>query len=54
VMANFMPHNTRSNAVLRRLGFIVEGYARDYLFVNGTWRDHVLTSLTNQDWKPLD
>ena len=54
VMANFMPHNVRSNAVLRRLGFTVEGYARDYLYVNGAWRDHVLTSLTNQDWKPPD
>ena len=54
VMANFMPHNTRSNSVLRRLGFTVEGYARDYLYVNGAWRDHVLTSLTNDDWKPLD
>ncbi len=41
VMANFMPHNVRSNAVLRRLGFTVEGYARDYLYVNGAWRDHV-------------
>jgi [ribosomal protein S5]-alanine N-acetyltransferase len=54
VMANFMPHNARSNAVLRRLGFTVEGYARDYLYVNGAWRDHVLTSLTNHEWKPLD
>ena len=54
VMANFMPHNMRSNAVLRHLGFVVEGYARDYLYVNGAWRDHVLTSLTNHDWKPLD
>ena len=54
VMANFMPHNVRSNAVLRRLGFAVEGYARDYLYVNGAWRDHVLTALTNHDWKPLD
>ena len=33
---------------------LVEGYARDYLYVNGAWRDHVLTSLTNHDWKPLD
>jgi ribosomal-protein-alanine N-acetyltransferase len=54
VMANFMPHNIRSNAVLRRLGFTVEGYARDYLFVDGEWRDHVLTSLTNPNWKPPD
>ena len=52
VMANFMPHNRRSNAVLRRLGFTVEGYARDYLFIDGEWRDHVLTSLTNPRWHP--
>jgi ribosomal-protein-alanine N-acetyltransferase len=54
VMANFMPHNLRSNAVLRRLGFTVEGYARDYLYVDGAWRDHVLTSLTNPNWKARD
>jgi len=54
VMANFMPHNLRSNAVLRRLGFTVEGYARDYLYIDGAWRDHVLTSLTNPNWRPPD
>jgi ribosomal-protein-alanine N-acetyltransferase len=54
VMANFMPQNIRSNAVLRRLGFTVEGYARDYLYIDGAWRDHVLTSLTNPDWTPPD
>ena len=54
VMANFMPHNIRSNAVLRRLGFTVEGYARDYLYVGGAWRDHVLTSLSNPRWRPPD
>jgi ribosomal-protein-alanine N-acetyltransferase len=54
VMANFMPHNARSNAVLRRLGFTVEGYARDYLYIDGAWRDHVLTSLTNPSWTPRD
>lgn len=50
LMANFQPTNVRSNRVLRRLGFTVEGYARDYLYVDGAWRDHVLTSLTNPDW----
>ena len=29
------------------------GYARDYLFVGGGWRDHVLTSLVNPTWRPL-
>jgi len=47
IMANHLPYNQRSGALLRRLGFIPEGYARDYLFIDGTWRDHVMTALTN-------
>lgn len=47
LMANYSPTNARSAAVLRRLGFTIEGIAKDYLFINGAWRDHVLTSLTN-------
>jgi ribosomal-protein-alanine N-acetyltransferase len=31
---------------LQRLGFRVEGLARNYLYINGAWRDHVLTALT--------
>ena len=49
IMANYMPTNARSGKLLRRLGFIVEGYARDYLFINGSWEDHILTSLTNPE-----
>jgi ribosomal-protein-alanine N-acetyltransferase len=30
----------------------VEGYARDYLLINGRWEDHVLTGIVNPDWKP--
>jgi ribosomal-protein-alanine N-acetyltransferase len=47
IQANYVPTNERSGRVLRSLGFVVEGYARDYLFIGGTWRDHVLTALTN-------
>lgn len=49
IMAAYMPHNQRSAALLRRLGFTVEGVARDYLYIAGEWRDHVLTSLINPD-----
>ncbi|MDB5099694.1 MAG: ribosomal protein alanine N-acetyltransferase [Cyanobacteria bacterium RYN_339] len=52
IQANYMPHNRRSGGLLRRLGFVVEGYARDYLYLNGAWEDHVLTSLTNPRWLP--
>jgi ribosomal-protein-alanine N-acetyltransferase len=51
IMANYMPHNQRSGSVLKRLGFVVEGYARDYLLINGQWQDHILTSLTNPNWQ---
>jgi ribosomal-protein-alanine N-acetyltransferase len=44
-----VPTNERSGRLLRRLGFVVEGYARDYLFIGGQFRDHVLTSLTHPD-----
>lgn len=49
IMANYMPNNARSAAVLRRLGFTIEGTAKQYLFLAGAWQDHVLTSLTNPD-----
>ena len=49
IMANYIPGNTRSAKLLERLGFEIEGYARDYLFINGAWRDHVLTARINRD-----
>jgi [ribosomal protein S5]-alanine N-acetyltransferase len=52
IEANHLPGNARSAAVLRRLGFRKEGRARDYLLIAGRWQDHVLNSLTNDDWKP--
>ena len=54
ITANYMPRNQRSGNVLRRLGFVVEGYARDYLLINGRWEDHILASLTNLHWQNVD
>lgn len=51
LMANYMPRNIRSGNLLKRLGFVAEGLARDYLLIQGEWRDHVLTSLTHPHWK---
>ena len=50
VQANHLPENTRSAALLARLGFTREGLAKDYLFIDGAWRDHVLNALTNREF----
>jgi [ribosomal protein S5]-alanine N-acetyltransferase len=47
IAANYMPVNSRSAALLRRLDFVIEGYAREYLFIDGAWRDHVLSARLN-------
>ena len=52
VEATYQPVNERSGRVLRKLGFVVEGYARDYLYINGTWTDAIFTSITNAAWQP--
>jgi ribosomal-protein-alanine N-acetyltransferase len=51
IMANHLPENTRSANVLKRLGFQVDGLAKEYLLIHGAWRDHVLNSLVNSNWR---
>jgi [ribosomal protein S5]-alanine N-acetyltransferase len=50
VQANARPENTRSLALLARLGFEREGLAREYLFIDGAWQDHVMTALRAPGW----
>ena len=47
VMANYIPENERSGRLLARLGFEKEGMAKNYLHINGVWRDHILTAKIN-------
>jgi len=50
LQAAYRPENQRSARVLERLGFVTEGLSRKYLFIDGRWRDHVLTALINPNW----
>lgn len=45
IKASHLPENERSARALRRLGFCTEGYARDFMKIDGRWRDNVLTAL---------
>jgi len=52
VQAAVRPENGRSLNLLRRLGFAEEGLARDYLFIDGAWRDHRLLAVINPAFTP--
>ncbi|MCJ2375229.1 ribosomal protein S5-alanine N-acetyltransferase [Vibrio sp. ZSDZ34] len=54
ISASYMPRNKRSEAVLQHHQFEKEGFAKDYLLINGQWEDHVLTSLVNPHWLPKE
>ena len=51
IQANVRPDNLRSLRVLERLGFEREGFARDYLYINDKWHDHVMLALRNANFK---
>ena len=42
-----IPSNSGSIKLLEKTGFVREGYAREYLCINGTWQDHLLYACVN-------
>jgi ribosomal-protein-alanine N-acetyltransferase len=49
VQAAVMPENDPSRRVLEKLGFREEGFARGYLRIAGTWRDHRIFAITREE-----
>jgi len=49
--ANIQPRNRASIALVKRAGFVREGYSRRYLKVCGQWRDHERWAILSEDWK---
>ena len=44
-----IPTNQASMLLLEKSGFLREGYAREYLCINGLWQDHLLDARLAQD-----
>ena len=42
-----IPSNTGSVKLLEKTGFLREGYAREFLCINGLWQDHLLYACVN-------
>jgi len=49
VEAACIPNNTASIRLLEKCGFAREGYAREYLCINGLWQDHLLYAKLKED-----
>ncbi len=51
VEANIQPGNLASIALVKRAGFVKEGYSRRYLKICGRWRDHERWAVIAEDWE---
>ena len=51
IEAATLEENIASKNLLRKIGFKKEGVLRKYLKINGTWRDHILYGLLENDFK---
>jgi [ribosomal protein S5]-alanine N-acetyltransferase len=47
-----IPTNAASTRLLENSGFIREGYAREYLCINGIWQDHLLYARLAESAEP--
>ncbi len=49
--ANIQPDNVASIALVKRAGFVLEGYSKRYLKICGRWRDHERWAILADSWR---
>jgi ribosomal-protein-alanine N-acetyltransferase len=51
IEANIQPGNEPSRALVKGLGFRLEGYSPRYLKIGGDWRDHERWAVLAEEWQ---
>ncbi len=49
--ANIQPENAASIALVKRLGFRLEGFSPKFLKIGGRWRDHERWAILADEWR---
>jgi ribosomal-protein-alanine N-acetyltransferase len=49
--ANIQPENQASIALVKRCGFVLEGFSPRYLKIRNRWRDHQRWAILAETWK---
>lgn len=50
IQADIMPGNERSIRTIERCGFVRSGLSEKYMAINGTWQDHYMYALINDNY----
>jgi ribosomal-protein-alanine N-acetyltransferase len=53
IEAACLPNNEASKRLLLSVGFTEEGFAKSYLRINGSWRDHILFGMARDGFEVL-
>ena len=54
IEAACIPRNIASKNLLINIGFEEEGYAKEFLRINGKWEDHLLFALTKNKYNEIN